>query len=74
MGDTFPKMVCNKNKSLNYFRSIENLFQDNKLTGPASLFSSSGERIEFEYCDGVVHGPAKIKVTEMLFIEYYFTN
>ena len=36
--------------------------QDNKLTGPASLFSASGERIEFEYCDGVVHGPAKIKV------------
>ena len=37
-------------------------FQDNKLTGPASLFSASGERIEFEYVDGVVHGPAKIKV------------
>ena len=36
--------------------------QDNKLTGPASLFAASGERIEFEYQDGVVHGPAKIKV------------
>ena len=35
--------------------------QDNKLTGPASLFSATGERIEFEYSDGVVHGPAKIK-------------
>jgi hypothetical protein len=35
--------------------------QDNKLTGPASLFAASGERIEFEYLDGVVHGPAKIR-------------
>ena len=40
--------------------------QDNKLTGPASLFSASGERIEFEYCDGVVHGPAKIKVSHQM--------
>ena len=32
------------------------------MTGPAALFAASGERIEFEYQDGVVHGPAKIKV------------
>ena len=38
------------------------MFQENKLTGPAALFAASGERIEFEYQDGVVHGPAKIKV------------
>ena len=38
------------------------MFKDNKLTGPAALFAASGERIEFEYQDGVVHGPAKIKV------------
>ena len=35
--------------------------KDNKLTGQATLFSASGERIEFEYLDGVVHGPAKIR-------------
>ena len=44
------------------WRTIIFPVQDNKLTGPASLFSASGERIEFEYSDGVVHGPAKIKV------------
>jgi hypothetical protein len=38
------------------------MFKDNKLTGPAALFAASGERIEFEYQYGVVHGPAKIKV------------
>ena len=38
------------------------MFQENKLTGPAALFAASGERIEFEYQDGVVHGPAKIRV------------
>ena len=32
------------------------------MTGQAALFAASGERIEFEYQDGVVHGPAKIKV------------
>ena len=42
--------------------NVNPTFQDNKLTGPASLFSASGERIEFEYVDGVVHGAAKIKV------------
>ena len=44
------------------FSQYNDTFQDNKLTGPASLFSASGERIEFEYVDGVVHGAAKIKV------------
>ena len=38
------------------------MLQENKLTGPAALFAASGERIEFEYQDGVVHGPAKIRV------------
>ena len=52
---------------LHAFKSVSNtdvnvIFQDNKLTGSASLFSASGERIEFEYVDGVVHGAAKIKV------------
>merc|ERR1712039_887634 len=36
-------------------------YKENKLTGPAALFAASGERIEFEYQDGVVHGPAKIR-------------
>ena len=26
------------------------------MTGQAALFAASGERIEFEYIDGVVHG------------------
>ena len=44
------------------FISDQSTLQENKLTGPAALFAASGERIEFEYQDGVVHGPAKIRV------------
>lgn len=48
--------------SVSKFTAYCMYWQENKLTGPAALFAASGERIEFEYLDGVVHGSATIKV------------
>ena len=63
-------MICSENifssESHGKLSFLMVMFQENKLTGPAALFAASGERIEFEYQDGVVHGPAKIRVKEFL--------
>ena len=32
--------------------------QENRLTGPAIIFAANGDRIEFNYQDGVVDGQA----------------